>query len=272
MDYSLNFRDKVVVVTGAASGIGKATALAFGSLGASVVLIDVNEEDGLETSKAIASLGEKSLFVKTDTSNKEETERMASIITKEFGTPHILVNSAGIEFNDAGNLVNMPYDLLKKILDVNLYGYIHCARSLVPLMKEGGSIVNVSSIQGLAAHSPGTSYQISKSGILGLTRVLAIELASSNINVNAVAPGAIATEGMGAVRSGESNVLAPYRRRIPLKRRGRAEEVAGPIVFLCSSLASYITGAVLVVDGGYLINLTPDLGEAIEPVVGDPDR
>ncbi|MBI4085692.1 MAG: SDR family oxidoreductase [Candidatus Liptonbacteria bacterium] len=271
MDYSLNFRDKVAVVTGAASGIGKATAIAFGSLGANVVLVDVNEKNGLEVSKTITNLGVKSLFIKTDTSNEEETERMASIIKKEFGTPHILVNSAGIEFNDRGNLVDMPYDLLKKILDVNLYGYIHCVRALAPLMKEGGSIVNISSIQGLAVHSPGTSYQVSKSGILGLTRALAIELACSNINVNTVAPGAIATEGMGAVRGGESSILDPYRRRIPLKRRGRAEEIAGPILFFCSSLASYITGSVLVVDGGYLINLTPDFGEVIKPVVGDPD-
>jgi NAD(P)-dependent dehydrogenase (short-subunit alcohol dehydrogenase family) len=272
MNYSLDFSGKIVIVTGAASGIGKAVALAFAKQKAKVVLVDINATGGLAISKAIEEMGGNSIFIQADVAQLSDDERMIETVLEKLGKPDIFVNNAGIEFNDLGNLITMPYSDLKRILDVNLFGYIHCARSIVPHMKNGGKIVSVSSIQGLAAHLPGTSYQASKSAILGLTRALAIELAPRNINVNAVAPGAIATEGMGAVRSGESDIIDRYRRRIPKGRRGLPEEVAGPILFLCSDMANYITGATLVVDGGYLISLTPDTGNPIVFFSDDPDR
>ena len=139
-------------------------------------------------------------------------------------------------------------------------------------IRTAGSIVNITSIQGIAAHHPGTSYQASKSGLIGLTKSLAIELAEHKIRVNAIAPGAIATEGMGRIRAGEVGVLDAYRRRIPLGRRGDPMEIARPAAFLCSDDASYITGQVLVVDGGYISMLTPESlrpAPSINP--GDPD-
>lgn len=265
MHYPFDFHGKVVLVTGGGSGIGRATASAFAKCGAKVVVLDIN------ASKAESS-DEKILYVAVDVAVEDEVKKAVSGALEKLGVDsvHILVNNAGIEFNDVGNLIDMPIDKLRRIIDVNLYGYVNCARVVVPYMRKSGCIVNVSSIQGMAAHLPGTSYQVSKSGILGLTHALAVELASSGINVNAVAPGAIATEGMGAVRSNES-VIDPYRRRVPLGRRGWPEEIAGPILFLCSDLASYITGTTIVVDGGYIINLTPDLG-GVPIVENDPDR
>jgi len=272
---SMNFKDKVAIVTGAASGIGKATAYALSKHGASVVVADINTEKGSEVSRKINENGYRSIFVDVDTSKPSLTNDMIDKAIKEFGKVDILVNNAGIEFNDIGNILEMPYDKLDRILQVNLYGYINCARSVIPKMikrGQGGKVVNVSSLQGFAAHLPGTSYQVSKAGILGLTISLAIELAPYGINVNAVAPGAIATEGMGAMRAGQSKIIDAYRRRIPWGRRGKPEEVTYPILFLCSDYASYITGAVLVVDAGYSIALTPDSIMPIRPLMkDDPD-
>ncbi len=272
---NFNFRGKVAIVTGAASGIGKATAYTFAESGAYVVVADLNRQGGVAVTEEIKRKGARSLFVETDVSRYEYTDKMAEEAVREFGGIDILVNNAGIEFNDQGNLVEMPYDKLDSILKVNLYGYINCVRSVVPIMRKNktkGRIVNISSIQGIGAHLPGTSYQPSKTAIIGLTRALAIELADSGINVNAVAPGAVATEGMGAIRSGAGDIIDAYRRRIPLGRRGRPEEIAGPVLFLCSDYASYITGATLVVDGGYTIELTPDGIKNKRPrTEGDPD-
>lgn len=274
----MDFKDRVIVVTGAASGIGKATAYAFAEHGASVAVVDINAERGTAVSKDLEEKGCKSLFVETDVSDPKATDQMAERVLRTYGKIDVLVNNAGIEFNDRGNIIDMPYEDLDKILQVNLYGYIHCARSVVPNMRkrrQGGKIVNVSSIQGLAAHLPGTSYQVSKAGILGLTRTLAVELAPYKINVNAVAPGAISTEGMGAVRSGQSGIIDAYRRRIPWGARGFPEDVAGSILFLSSEYARYITGQTLVVDGGYSTSLTPSmfmLDPASHPMLsGDPD-
>lgn len=264
MHYPFDFHGKIVVVTGGGSGIGKATAFAFAKCGAKVIVLDIKSK--------MESTENKIFYRTTDVAVESEVEKEMTIVLDQLGADsiHVLINNAGIEFNNVGNLINMPTNKLRRIIDVNLYGYINCTRVVVPYMRKGGRIVNVSSIQGLAGHLPGTSYQISKSSILGLTHALAIELAPNGINVNAVAPGAIATEGMGAVRLNKSNIIEPYRRRIPLGRRGWPDEVAGPILFLCSDLASYITGSTIVVDGGYLTNLTPDLGVA--PITeNDPD-
>lgn len=274
----MNFKDKVVVVTGAASGIGKATARAFAENGASVAVVDINREKGEIFARYLRGGGYESIFVRTDVSKPYQTDKMAEKIFRTWGKIDILVNNAGIEFNDKGNIINMPFKYLKRTLDVNLYGYMNCARSVVPDMqkrRQGGKIVNVSSLQGLGSDFPGTSYQVSKAGILGLTRALALELAKYKINVNAVAPGAIATEGMGAMRGDEAGSLNPYKRRIPWGVRGRPEDVAGPIMFLCSEHSRYMTGSVLTIDGGFLINLRPselNSDPKLHPVsADDPD-
>lgn len=267
------FKDKIVCVTGAASGIGKATAKAFVKSGAFVILIDINKTSGLELEKEINRDGKYSLFLETDISDLESVKDSVSEISKRFGNVDILVNNAGIEINSKGSLIDMDYVDVNKILGVNLSGPINCCKEIVPLMKKkGGAIVNVSSIQALAAHKPGTSYQISKSALLGLTNSLALELADYNIRVNTIIPGAISTEGMGKIREGSSKIIDSYRKIIPLSRRGSPEEVADPILFLCSDMASYITGSELVVDGGYTKNLTPESLMDMKESDSDPDK
>lgn len=260
-----DFSGKTAVVTGGASGIGKAVVGMFDHAGARVLLIDKNEEGG----KAVVEHKRNTLFYCADVT---EPTALSSILKETGVRPNILVNNAGIEYNDRGNILTMSEDEMRHIIEVNLFGYINMVRVFAFSMKRMGRIINVSSIQALGAHLPGTSYQVAKAGILGLTRALAVELAPREITVNAVLPGAIKTEGMGATRVSESAILDPYRRRIPLGRRGDADEVAAPILFLASEKAAYITGTTLVVDGGYLTNITPDFPNEPTPRVAyDPD-
>ena len=269
----MEFNSKVAVVTGAGSGIGKATAQMFAEHGAKVALIDIARKSGEAVTKSININGGDAIFIKADIANRVEVEKAAKIVLRKFERADILINNAGIEYNNIGNIVNMPYEKMKRIMDVNLLGAIHCVRSFTPIMIENhwGRIVNISSVQGIGAIFPGTSYQVTKTGVVGLTHSLAIELALHGINVNAVAPGAIATEGMGVVKPG-SKIIEAFRQKIPIGRRGNPYEIAGPILFLCSEYSTYITGTVLLVDGGYIANITP---EGVRPKVqkqkNDPD-
>jgi 3-oxoacyl-[acyl-carrier protein] reductase len=270
MDYSLELNARVAVVTGAASGIGKATANALAGCGARVAIFDLDSTSGAEVSGAL----EGSLFCPVDVTDPASVDAAVDNVLRTFATDtiDILVNNAGFEDENVGNLVEMPYEILDRILKVNTYGYIHCARSVLPHMARGGRVVNVSSVQALAAIVPGTSYQPSKTAVLGFTNALAVEYGGQGITVNTICPGAIRTEGMGNIPAGDP-ALDAYRKRIPMGRRGRAEEVAAAILFLCSGMASYITGATIPVDGGYAINGTPDsLARTVDvPAEDDPD-
>ncbi|HLC48827.1 MAG TPA: SDR family oxidoreductase [Candidatus Andersenbacteria bacterium] len=265
-----DFTGKVAIVTGGASGIGKATVKMFAEAGANVVLVDVNKGRGETVAE---ELGERVCFVFADVARTRHAEEVAQRAMLAFGKIDILVNNAGIEYNDRGNLVTMPHDDMMRIIQVNLFGYIHMVRACLPHMNFGGRVVNVSSLQGLAAALPGTSYQSTKAAILGMTRALAIEYALEGITFNSVCPGAICTEGMGAARAGGSASLDPTRRRIPMGRRGWPHEVAALIAFLASDAASYMTGGDYVVDGGLLISLSADDPSKPTPnVSNDPDR
>jgi NAD(P)-dependent dehydrogenase (short-subunit alcohol dehydrogenase family) len=266
-----DFTGQVAVVTGAASGIGKATARMFCKAGGCVMVVDQDRERG---TALVEELGGCAEFIHADVSSHGEVNRAiaSAVLIKRSCTLHVLVNCAAIEFNKVGNLVDMPYEMLTRILDVNLLGYIHMVRACVPRMSRGGRVVNVSSLQGLAAELPGTSYQVAKAGIFGITHALAVELAVRGITVNTVSPGSIKTEGMGNIRTGDVG-LNPYRRLTPIGRRGWPEEVAAAILFLASDAASYITGANLIVDGGRIVNITPDKPRnATLEFWDDPDR
>ncbi|MDO8492450.1 MAG: SDR family oxidoreductase [bacterium] len=268
----INFEGKNVVVTGGCSGIGKATAIAFAEHGAKVFILDVNEEAGSK----IALSGSNVHFIRTDVSKPEEVEAAY----REIGSPvDILISNAGIEFNDVGNLVNMPMDKLMRIIEVNYFGAIHCVRTFMSDMPQGGKVVFVSSQQAFSACLPGTSYQSTKNALIGLMRALAIEYARKGINVNAICPGGVATEGMGGARSasmeggasaGENEGLTAFRRLCPMGRRAWPREIALPILFLCSPWASYMTGQILHVDGGMSSVGMPRLGE-VPLVDNDPD-
>lgn len=243
---SISFRDKIVVVTGGASGIGKATALAFAEHGARVAVLDVDEKPG----SSFADDKREIDCFRADVSNPSDMQAVADELRTRYGRPvDILVSNAGIEDNRSGNLLTMPDPVLRKIVEVNLFGGINTARAFAPTMPDGSKIVFVSSLQAFMVSLPGTSYQASKAGLIGVAKALAVELGPRRINVNVICPGGVATEGMGAVRSGEGG-LDEFRRHTPLGRRARSEEIAYPILFLCSEWASYMTGQIVQVDGG----------------------
>jgi NAD(P)-dependent dehydrogenase (short-subunit alcohol dehydrogenase family) len=252
-----DFTGKKVVVTGGLSGIGRATALAFAESNAEVYVLDITH--------TALSLHPNIQIMLVDVADEKNVLDTA----KNIGAIDILVSNAGIEYNDVGNLVSMPRRKLDRILEVNLGGAINCVRAFMPKMHKGGRVVFVSSTQAFMACHPGTSYQASKAGLIGLAKGLAIEYARLGINVNVICPGGVATEGMGAVRAGDSG-LDDFKRHCPIGRRAHPHEIAKPILFLCSEWASYITGATLVVDGGVssLGMPYPPLGA---PVDNDPD-
>jgi NAD(P)-dependent dehydrogenase (short-subunit alcohol dehydrogenase family) len=263
----ISFRDKIVVVTGGASGIGQATAFAFAAHGARVAVLDVDESLGAADVNGSSEID----FFQADVSNPREMQAVADGVLRRYGRPaDILVSNAGIEDNRSGNLLTMPDAVLRKIVEVNLYGGINSARAFAPAMPDGGKIVFVSSLQAFMVSLPGTSYQASKAGLIGVAKALAVELGPRRINVNVICPGGVATEGMGAVRAGD-NGLDDFRRNTPLGRRARSEEIAYPILFLCSEWASYMTGQIVQVDGGKSAMGMPRAGPiAISP--DDPDK
>ena len=275
-NYDKDFGGKVAIVTGGASGIGRAIVEGLAYHGARVCLFDIDEE---KAERDVISLLRKTRadtsFYRTDVSDPENVRKSIERVVKEKGIPWILVNNAGIEFNHDGNLITMPYDKLKQISDINLFGYIHMLREVVPHMERngGGRIVNIGSVQAHQSCLPGTIYPVTKQGILGLARVMSLEYGKKNIRVNTVSPGGIKTEGMGNARTHENpNALDTLISSVPLGRRGHPEEVANAVLFLLSESSSYINGQEIIVDGGLSNTLLRDQGIPKTHVENDPDK
>jgi 3-oxoacyl-[acyl-carrier protein] reductase len=245
--------NKTAIVTGARRGIGRAIALALAKEGASVTVSDINQEDCQKVVDEIEKMGRKGLAVKCDVTSTADVEDMVKKTVAKFGKLDILVNNAGIiSYKPFLELTDEDWD---KTLSVNLKGQFLCARAAAKEMikNKWGRIVNIASISSggcgiafpLIAH-----YTASKGGVMALTEALALELTAQGINVNAICPGAIDTDmTKGAKDSGQ---LEPLLLRIPKGRLGKPEEIAHLAVFLASEDASYITGAAIVVDGGWL--------------------
>lgn len=243
----MKLKDKVAIVTGAASGIGEATARLFAQEGAKVVVADVSEVGIKRVAKEIMDEGGESLAVKVDVSQRQEVENMVAEAIKQFGQIDILINNAGI-FRDAMSwkMSDEQWDLVVK---VNLTGTFLCSRSVIPHMRaqNQGKIVNTSSISALG--NPGqANYSASKAGIIALTKTLALELARGNINVNCVAPGSINTP---MTKDMPQDILQKMvEEKVPLRRMGDPRDVAKLHLFLASEDSSYITGQVIFIDGG----------------------
>jgi NAD(P)-dependent dehydrogenase (short-subunit alcohol dehydrogenase family) len=244
---------KTGIVTGARRGIGRAIALALAREGANVVVSDISREDCQKVVDEIKRTGRKGLAVKCDVSSSDDVEDMGKRAVAEFGRVDILVNNAGIiAYKPFLELTDEDWD---KTLSVNLKGQFLCARAAARDMvkNKGGRIINIASISSggcgiafpLIAH-----YTASKGGVVALTGALALELTPQGINVNAICPGAIDTDmAKGAKESGQlEQVLA----RIPKRRLGQPEEIANLAVFLASGESDYISGAAIVIDGGWL--------------------
>ena len=244
-------KGKCAVVTGAAKGIGKAIALKLASSGVNIVLNYRSSEDkAIETEKEILSLGVEVLRVKGDISKPNDVENLIDSAKKKFGKIDIMVNNAGITKDTL--LLRMKEEDFDSVINVNLKGVFNCLKAITPVMvkQKEGKIINLSSVVGLVGNAGQVNYAASKAGVIGLTKSLAKEIGSRGITVNAVAPGFIETD-MTDVLGDKFKEEA--KKNIPLKRLGKAEDVAEVVAFLASDSANYITGQVIHVDGGMVM-------------------
>ena len=251
----MRLRDKVAVVTGGASGIGRAICKLFSSEGARVVIADINSEGGLETSDLIEANGGNALFVKTDVSQENQVKNLVNTAVDTFGGVDVLVNDAAAFV--FGEIQDVTADDWTKVLGVNVIGTAHTVKNCLPSMKErgGGSIVNIASISSLVAQPAFVPYNTSKGALLQLTRCLAMDLAKYSIRVNCICPGAIHTPAtekhIEFVKADRNEFLNEAAEASFLKRLGTPDEIAYGALFLASEESSFVTGTPLVIDGGY---------------------
>jgi 3-oxoacyl-[acyl-carrier protein] reductase len=242
--------NKVTVITGGAQGIGKAAVKRFAEEGAVVIIWDVNEKKASSTINEFRNISDKISFQKVDVTKLESVTEAAKQIVEKHQKIDILINNAGIT-RDA-SFLKMTFEQWQQVIDVNLTGVFNCTKAVAPFMVEKlyGKIVNTSSVVGLYGNFGQTNYVATKSGIIGMTKVWARELGRKGINVNAVAPGFIATEMVSTV---PEKVLDMLRERTPLGRLGEPEDIANAYLFLSSDESKFINGAVLSVDGGLVL-------------------
>lgn len=241
---------KVAIITGGAQGIGKATAELFAKEGAKIALWDLNEEKGQETVSALIDLGAEAYFSPVNTADHPQVQKAAAAVVDKWGQIDILINNAGIT-RDA-TLLKMEPSKWQQVIDVNLTGVFNCTHTVAPYMVEKGTgkIVSASSVVGIYGNFGQTNYVATKSGVIGMTKVWARELGPKGINVNAIAPGFIATEMIDTI---PEKIIKGVESRTPLRRFGKPEEIAEAYVFLASEAASFINGHTLSVDGGITI-------------------
>lgn len=245
------FKTKVAIVTGGSFGIGRATAIAFASRGARVVIADWIEDDSVL--KKINGLGGTAIFVRCDVSKRTDVTAMIDQTLDAFGKIDFAVNNAGIEGQTAlsHECTEENWD---KTININLKGLWLCMKHEIPVMlKQGkGAIVNVASIAGLIGFPGLPAYVVSKHGIVGLTKTAALEYAKQGIRINAVCPGVIKTAMIDRITGEDKTVEKKYEDMEPVGRMGQPEEVAEAIIWLCSDAASFVTGDTMVVDGGWI--------------------
>lgn len=246
-----SLENKVAIVTGAGSGIGREIALKYAEEGAKVVVSDIDEKGGNETATLIKHHGGEAMFIKADTSNAESSRLLVEETVKQFGALHIACNNAGI----GGPLAptgEYPVDGWNKVISINLSGVFYGMRYQIPAMlaSGGGAIVNISSILGQAGTKGSPAYVAAKHGVVGVTKAAALEYAGQNIRINSVGPGYILTPMLtNTLNEEQMNGLVGLH---PIGRLGKATEVAELVLWLSSPKASFVTGAYYAVDGGYL--------------------
>ena len=242
--------NKVAIITGAASGIGKATAVLMSKEGAKVIVSDIHETNGKAAAQEINKEGGEAFFIKADTSKPEDNESLVAKTIEKFGRLDIAVNNAGIG-GPLGLTGEYPLEGWQKVININLSGVFYGLRYQLPAMEgNGGSIINVASILGQAGTKFSPAYVASKHGVIGLTKTAALEYADKNIRINAIGPGYIKTPLIMDILDQDTlNALVSLH---PIGRLGESEEVAELILWLASSKSSFVTGSYYPVDGGYL--------------------
>ncbi|MFA4993291.1 MAG: 3-oxoacyl-[acyl-carrier-protein] reductase [Candidatus Omnitrophota bacterium] len=246
----MRLKDKVALVTGGARGIGQAIALTFAREGADIVVADVNLEIAQKTVLEIEALGRKALALEMDVTNYEKVEEGVNKILDKMGKVDILVNNAGITKDNL--LLRMSQADWDAVINVNLKGTFNCIKAVSrPMIKQrSGRIISIASIIGLMGNPGQANYAASKAGIIALTKTVAKELASRNVNANAVAPGFIQTEMTAKL---PEDIKKKMLEAIPLAKLGTPQDVANTCLFLASDESSYITGQVITIDGGMVM-------------------
>lgn len=252
---TISLQGKVAIVTGGAMGIGGATARRLVDSGASVAILDVDREAGSKTASDISQNGRPCEFFACNIAVTEQVSRTVDAVAGKFGAIDILVNNAGIQ--SYGDVVSTTEEDWDRLMGVNLKGCFLVSKFVVPhMLKNGGAIVIVGSVQSFSAVANSVAYVTAKHGLLGLTRAMSLDYAQKGIRVNCVCPGAIDTPMLrwaASLASDPDEVIRACDRMHAMGRIGKADEVADAIVFLSSPMASFITGAALVVDGGMLV-------------------
>jgi len=244
-------KGKTAIITGASRGIGRTIAMTFARLGANVIInYSSNEKAAQQVANEAMSFGIKAEVIKADVSNLGEVENLVKKVLNQFGSIDILVNNAGITKDNL--LLRMSEDDFDKVMNINLKGTFNFTKAVSKVMikQKQGKIINISSIVGIIGNSGQSNYAAAKAGMIGFTKSIAKELGSRGINVNAIAPGFIETDMTSVLSEG---IKEQFISAIPLKRAGKAEDVANVAVFLASEYSDYVTGQVINIDGGMVM-------------------
>lgn len=252
---SFSFENKVALVTGAASGIGLATAQAFAQAGASVVLADINGEAARVAAEALIGAGHQAIGTRCDVSDIDQVEAMVKETLATFGRLDAAFNNAGVQ-NLLAETADATAEDFDRVMSVNLRGVWSCMKFELEHMRRQGSgtIVNCSSLGGLVGGAERGNYHAAKHGVIGLTKSAALEYATRNIRINAVCPGLIWTPMADQmVAAGQGEALEAMIKSVPMGRHGRPEEIADAVLWLSSSTSTYVTGQSISVDGGFIM-------------------
>lgn len=245
------FEGKVALITGSASGIGRATAMKFAEQGAAVVVSDIDEKGGEQTLRMVKDCTEKAIFVKADISQEQEVKALVEKTIEAFGRLDYAINNAGVE-GKMGTIQETPVEEFEKVININLKGVWLCMKYELPyLLKQGGAIVNLSSIAGLVGFNGLAPYVASKHAVVGLTKTAAIEYSKLGVRVNAISPAVIMTPMVERFAEDSPEAYKLTVGAHPIGRVGQVDEVAETVVWLCSEASSFVTGIVVPVDGGY---------------------
>ncbi|KTG07513.1 SDR family oxidoreductase [Haloferax profundi] len=245
---------KVALVTGAASGIGRSTALRFAEEGAKVAISDVQVDAGNQVVTEIEDAGGEAVFIEADVSKEVDVARLVDETVNTFGGLDFAHNNAGIE-GKVGSMAEMELEDFQRVIDINLTGVFLSMKYEIPRLLErgGGAIVNTASVAGMTGGPNLSHYYAAKHGVIGLTRSAALEVATENVRVNAVCPGVIETPMIERFTQGDEDAKSGLLEDEPIGRLGKPEEIASAVVYLCSDDASFVTGHPMVVDGGYVV-------------------